>query len=115
MTMLHSAVAARGLNIMVGVQEVLDFFNEPIRIAGFDDNAIETGFASMVQLPQMRIARRGNEWDVPSLGICAQLPGYIEAGNARQFEVENNQIGQQSLSLLQRFGTVSGRGDAIPQ
>ena len=114
MTVLLSDMAVLAGNLGDAVQEMLDLFNEQIRVARLDDNPIEPRLASAIELAKMRVTRRGNQRDVPSLGICSQLSGYIEAGDARQLEVENDEIRQQLLSLGQRLGAVAGRRDAIP-
>ena len=107
--MLHSGMDGLVGNVRGRVQETLNLFNEKIRVARLDHDLIEAQVTGLIELPGVGITCRGNERNRPGRGIRLQLPGYVKPGDARQLEVENDQIRQQLLGLRKRIFPVARR------
>jgi len=95
------------------IQMTPDLSLKFVGVAGLNDDLIEAGVARKVELALVRITCRGNKRDSSGLGIGAQMPSYIAPGQPGQFEVKNDQIGQQSLSLGDRLLTIARGRDAV--
>jgi hypothetical protein len=62
----------------------------------------------------LSLGRQHENWDFASLFSGAQPPTNVQAIDYRQHQVEENQVGQQGLSLAQAFLAIVGHQGFIP-
>ena len=115
MTMLHSNMAGVGIRLINGQQLALNFLDQQVGVAWLDHDLIEAGFPRSIELFHVRIAGRCDEGNVGRLGVGAQALGDVEAGDARQLEIKDDQVGTQAFGLRECGGAIDRGGDAIAQ
>jgi len=111
--MLHSNMAGVGIRLINGQQLALNFLDEQVGVARLDHDLIEAGLPRAIELFHVRITGRRDEGNVGRLGVGAQALGHVESGDARQLEIEHDQVWTQAFGLREGGGAIDRGGDAI--
>ena len=76
-----------------------------LRVGGFDDMMIETGFPRAADIAVLAVARQSDQKDVLCASREAQAAGHFVAVHARQADVQQHDLGLKAFHRFQRRGT----------
>lgn len=95
-------------------QHALDLLHERGGFARLDQDGVEPGAARFVQVPEVRVAGRGDEGNMCGFREVADASGRFEARDAGQVEIEDDQVGEMALGGFDGAEPVGARQHFVP-